>query len=361
MSTVEVAAERPYRVEIAPGSLSQLPQLVAGAARVAIVHPAVLADTAAEVAHTLAEGGTAVTPIVVPDAEEAKTPATLLEGWTQLAGAGFTRSDVVVGLGGGATTDLAGFLAASWLRGVGFVSVPTTVLGMVDAAVGGKTGINLSAGKNLVGAFHEPLGVLCDLDLLTALPTAEVRQGLAEAVKCGFIADPRILELIEQDPEDAIQVGSIRFAELVRRAVQVKADVVSLDLRESTSTRGRVGRESLNYGHTLAHAIEQLAHFTWRHGEAVSVGMVYAAELSRTCLGLADGVVARHRDVLGSLGLPTVHHVAPWPDLRRVMSLDKKTRGSTLRFIGLRDLGEVDVIEDPSEEVLSACHDAVHG
>ena len=199
--------------------------------------------------------------------------------WSQLGAADFTRTDAVVGLGGGSVTDLAGFVAASWLRGVPVVQVPTTLLGMVDAAVGGKTGINTPEGKNLVGAFHPPVGVLCDVDVLETLPEADLAAGLAEVVKCGFIADPVILDLVESavrdDPERARRAGNPQLRELIERAVQVKAEVVAADLRESGL------REILNYGHTLGHAIEQVEGYTWRHGEAVGVGMVYVAELAR--------------------------------------------------------------------------------
>ena len=162
--------------------------------------------------------------------------------------AGFTRSDAVVGLGGGATTDLAGFVAATWLRGVKLVTIPTTVLGMVDAAIGGKTGINTPEGKNLVGSFHEPAGVLCDLDCLATLAQADCSGGLAEVVKCGFIADPDILDLVEADPAAASARTSPMLRELIERAIAVKAAVVAADLREATSTGSRVGREHSTTG-----------------------------------------------------------------------------------------------------------------
>jgi len=228
----------------------------------------------------------------------------------------------------------------------------------VDAAVGGKTGINISAGKNLVGAFHEPRAVLCDLHLLTGLPEADLRAGMGEVVKCGFISDARILELIDQDPIESQDPTSVRFAELVRRSIQVKAHVVAGDLREATSSKDSVGREALNYGHTLGHAIEKQDHFAWRHGEAVSVGMVFAAELSRHCCGLDSRVVDQHRDLLTRLGLPIVHSGA-WSGLRKAMSLDKKSRGTVLRFVGLRRPGEVTIIEGPDEDTLIECHLAV--
>lgn len=348
-----------YPVVIAPGALGLLGDLVADAAQVAVLHPASLTEVAQRVAASVSQAGPRVHLIAVPEAEDAKTPRTLIDCWDALAGHQFTRSDLVIGLGGGTTTDLAGFVAASWLRGVGHILCPTTVLGMVDAAVGGKTGINLSAGKNLVGAFHEPRAVLCDLDLLTGLPAAEVSSGLAEVAKCGFIRDPGIVDLIGQDPAEARDVTSVRFGELVRRAVQVKADVVADDLTEATSTPGRVGREALNYGHTLGHAIEAHEQFRMRHGEAISIGMSWMAEVSQRLLGLDAGTVALHRDLLGSLGLPTTYGGADWARLRALMSIDKKSRGQTLRLIGLAGLGKVEVLAGPDEGVLASAFDTI--
>ena len=202
---------------------------------------------------------------------------------------GIGRKDAIVSLGGGAATDVAGFAAATWLRGIDIVHVPTTLLGMVDAAVGGKTGINTDAGKNLVGAFHQPAAVLVDLATLETLPRNELVAGMAEIVKAGFIADPVILDLIEADPEAALDPTGTVLPELIRRAVAVKAEVVAADEKESQL------REILNYGHTLAHAIERRERYQWRHGAAVSVGLVFAAELGRLAGRLDDETADRHR------------------------------------------------------------------
>ncbi len=347
--TVRVnSALGPYDVHIEPGALDRLPRHVDGADRVAVIHAPTVADTARRVAGLVDRP---VTLIEVPDAEQAKTPDVLARCWDALAGAGLTRNDLVVGVGGGTTTDLAGFVAATWLRGVAYISVPTTVLAMVDAAVGGKTGINLTAGKNLVGSFYEPRTVLCDLSLLGTLPDRDVRAGLAEVVKCGFIADARILDLVSGDLADAADVTGARFAELVERAVAVKATVVAADFRESTSKGDKVGREALNYGHTLGHAIEAHAHYAWRHGDAISVGMAWMARVSRDVLGLDPEAVALHDDLLGGLGLPLTYDT-PFDDLRAIMSLDKKARGNRLRLVGLTSLGHPRIIDGPEEEVL---------
>jgi 3-dehydroquinate synthase len=278
-----------------------------------------------------------------------------------LGAAGFTRSDAVIGVGGGSTTDLAGFVAATWLRGVRLVTVPTSLLGMVDAAVGGKTGINTAEGKNLVGSFYEPAGVICDLDLLASLPRPDLVAGLAEVIKCGFIADPEILTRIEADPAEATRPSSPVLRDLVERAIRVKARVVSADLRESTSTGSAVGRELLNYGHTLGHAIERREGYRWRHGAAVSVGLVYAAELARLAGRLDPETASRHAEILALVGLPTTYAGGAFEELLTTMALDKKTRGSTLRFVILTGLAQPEILAGPSEELLHAAYDRISG
>lgn len=274
------AGTDPYEVLIGRQLLGELGGLIGSKAkRVAVIHPEALADTGEALRADLAEQGFETVAIQVPNAEEAKTAEVAAYCWKALGQSGFTRTDVIVGVGGGATTDLAGFVAATWLRGVRWIAVPTTVLAMVDAAVGGKTGINTAEGKNLVGAFHPPAGVLCDLAALDSLPVNDYVSGLAEIIKAGFIADPAILELIESDPEAARTPAGPHTAELIERSVKVKAEVVSGDLKESGL------REILNYGHTLAHAIEKNERYKWRHGAAVSVGMHFAAELGRLAGG----------------------------------------------------------------------------
>jgi 3-dehydroquinate synthase len=251
----------------------------------------------------------------------------------------------VVGVGGGATTDLAGFVAATWLRGVPVIHVPTTLLGMVDAAVGGKTGINTVAGKNLVGAFHPPTAVLADLDVLETLPRREYVGGLAEVVKVGFTHDPAILDLLADG--DATTPQGPHTRELVERAIAVKAAVVGEDLTE----QGR--REHLNYGHTLGHAIENVEDYSWPHGEAVSVGLAFAAELSRLAAGLDEKTARRHRELLELVGLPTTYD-GDWQQLRAAMAVDKKSRGNRLRFVVLEALAQPRILDDPDPAVLEA-------
>ncbi|WP_392894048.1 3-dehydroquinate synthase [Streptomyces sp. LN699] len=343
-----------YDVLVGRQLLGELGSLIGTKAkRVAVIHPEALASTGEALRDDLAAQGYEAVAIQAPNAEEAKTIEVAAYCWKALGQSGFTRTDVIVGVGGGATTDLAGFVAASWLRGVRWIAVPTTVLAMVDAAVGGKTGINTAEGKNLVGAFHPPAGVLCDLVALDSLPVNDYVSGLAEIIKAGFISDPVILDLIEADPQAARTPAGPHTAELITRSIQVKADVVSSDLKEAGL------REILNYGHTLAHAIEKNERYKWRHGAAVSVGMVFAAELGRLAGRLDDATADRHKAVLASVGLPLTYRGDQWPKLLETMKVDKKSRGDLLRFIVLDGLAKPTVLEGPDPAVLFAAYGEV--
>ncbi|MFE9014134.1 3-dehydroquinate synthase [Streptomyces cyaneofuscatus] len=348
------AGSDPYEVLVGHQLLGELPQLIGDRAkRVAVLHPEALAETGEAVRQDLAGQGYEAIAIQLPNAEEAKTVEVAAYCWKALGQTGFTRTDVIIGIGGGATTDVAGFVAASWLRGVRWIAIPTTVLGMVDAAVGGKTGINTAEGKNLVGAFHPPAGVLCDLAALESLPVHDYVSGMAEIIKAGFIADPAILDLIEADPEAARTPAGPHTAELIERSIRVKAEVVSSDLKESGL------REILNYGHTLGHAIEKNERYKWRHGAAVSIGMVFAAELGRLAGRLDDATADRHRTILESVGLPLTYRGDQWPKLLENMKVDKKSRGDLLRFIVLDALGKPTVLEGPDPAVLLAAYGEV--
>jgi len=355
---IGVRAEHDYEVVIGEHLLDSLaPLLGADVRRVAVVHAAPLRATGEAVREHLLAAGYEAIALEVPDAESAKTAEVAAFCWQVLGKQGFTRSDAVVGVGGGAVTDLAGFVAATWLRGVRVVQVPTTLLAMVDAAVGGKTGINTSEGKNLVGAFHSPAGVLCDLATLRALPRTEYVAGLAEVLKCGFVADPVILDLVEADPAAATDPSGPVAAELVERAVRVKAAVVSADRTETGHDAvGGIGREVLNYGHTFGHAVENLERYRWRHGAAVSVGMVFVAELAAVTGHLDAATAARHGDVLRSVGLPTTYRAGVWPQLVEVMRRDKKTRGDRLRFVVLDGLAKPAILDSPDPQALLAAY-----
>ncbi|MEN3611882.1 3-dehydroquinate synthase [Plantactinospora sp. ZYX-F-223] len=346
LTRIPVGGDRPYDVLVGRDLLAALPPLLAGAERAAVLHAPPLKAHADELAERLRAAGITPLTVPVPDAEAGKDIEVAAGCWERLGAAGFTRTDAVVGVGGGAVTDLAGFVAACWLRGVRWVPVSTSLLGMVDAAVGGKTGVNTAAGKNLVGAFHPPVGVLCDLAMLDSLPAVDLTAGLAEVVKCGFIADPAILDLVESDPTAAVDPTGAVVRELVERAIRVKAEVVSGDLREA----GR--REILNYGHTLGHAIEKVEGYRWRHGHAISVGLVYAAGLAWRAGRLDEPTAARHRTVLTTLGLPTSYRADAWPELLAAMRVDKKTRGNRLRFVVLDGLAETGILDGPDDGLL---------
>ena len=351
---IRVGGDDAYDVVVGSGVLGALPGFLGDRVNeVAVVHAAGLPEIARPVCGALERAGYAAHAVPVPDGEAAKRAEVLAGLWSRFAQLELTRSDAIVTVGGGATSDLGGFAAATWLRGVPVVHVPTTLLAMVDAAVGGKTGIDLPEGKNLVGAFHPPAGVLCDLATLVTMPREDYVSGLAEVIKAGFIADPKILDLVEDDPGGAAHPDGPHTRELVERAVQVKADVVAADLKESGL------REILNYGHTLGHAIEKVQEYRFRHGYAVAIGMVYAAELARLAGRLSDDVVDRHRSVLAAVGLPTSYGPAAWPALRAAMRVDKKARGATLRFVVLDGPAKPTLLEGPDEALLSAAYDAI--
>jgi len=354
VTRIPVGGEQPYEVIVGSGVLGALPELVGKRAEtVAVIHDERLAAPAKDACRALEDAGYRVAVTDVPSGEAAKDVAVLARLWSWLAEAAVTRSDCVVGVGGGATTDLAGFAAATWLRGVPFVPVPTTLLGMVDAAVGGKTAIDIAAGKNLVGAFHPPAGVLADLTTLRTLPRADYAAGLAEVIKAGFIADGEILRLVTEDPAGAATAGGPPARELVERAIAVKARVVAADLRESGL------RETLNYGHTLGHAIEKLQRYAFRHGDAVAIGMVFAAEVARLAGYLTAGDVALHRELLTAVGLPVTYRGDAWPALRATMSLDKKARGTRLRMVVLDGVGHPVIYDSPPEDLLAQAYQAV--
>lgn len=343
-----------YDVIIGQGLLAQLPGILGPHPyRVAIILPRALRATGDVVKSALDDAGYNAILVEIPDSEEGKHIEVASFCWQVLGQSDFTRSDAIVSVGGGAVSDLAGFVAATWLRGVRVIHMPTTLLGMVDAAVGGKTGINTAEGKNLVGSFHPPAGVLADLDTLLTLPKNELISGLAEVVKCGFISDARILDLIEEHFSQVTNPHSPVLRELIERAIQVKADVVSKDLKESSE------RQMLNYGHTLGHAIELAERYQYRHGAAVSVGMVFAAELARSVGRLDDATVERHKRILEGVGLPTSYVGDRWAMLLDGIRRDKKNRGEQLRFVLLEAQGSPVIYDVPDESLLFAAYQEI--
>ncbi|MEY4348046.1 MAG: hypothetical protein RIS43_465 [Actinomycetota bacterium] len=355
MTTIRVNTERPYDVHVGRGLGASVAAAVpATASKVAIFYAPAVEKFAEFIAHQIS---LPVVKLALADSEQAKTVEQLQKCWDILGDEKFTRNDVIISVGGGATTDVVGFAAASWLRGIGVIHVPTTVLAMVDAAVGGKTGINTAAGKNLVGAFHHPLAVFCDLEVLKVLPEQDVRAGFGEIIKCGFIADANILTAIEQFGTDILDTQHPAFEEVVVRAIAVKAEVVADDFTESKP--GGLGREILNYGHTYGHAIERCENYSMRHGEAISIGMMFVAHLANAAGVLSEHDVQRHRSLLQKLGLPTSYNRFDFDQLLDAMAIDKKARGAVLRFVVLNGLQNPAILAGPSLDQLHAAHLAV--
>ena len=348
-------AERGYDVVVGEGLLAGLAEhlpVPAHAERAALVTNATVDRLYGDAVRAgLAAAGLEAHTITVPDGEDAKSLSVAETGYHRLAAIPLRRDDLVVALGGGVVGDLAGFLAATWHRGVAVAQLPTTLLAQVDAAVGGKTGINLPEGKNLVGAFHQPLIVLADTQTLATLPERERRAGLGEVAKYGFIDDVAVLERLEAEPAAAVAGDPTVLTEVVRRGVAVKARIVAADEREGAE------RMLLNYGHTIGHAIEALTGYTrYRHGEAVALGMVAAARLGER-LGVSEtGLAARTVALLDALGLPTGGVRLDPGAVAEVLARDKKARGRGLRFILCATPGRAEVVEDvPAGAVEEVC------
>ena len=349
MTVITVNAERSYPVTLTNSWSKDLAGIFEGRTRVAVIVSASYSPDLAVLRNLDSDCHV----FEVPDGEDGKNIATLTNLWNWLGAAGFTRSDLVVGIGGGAITDLAGFAAASWLRGVDWVAVPTSLAGMVDASVGGKTGINSDYGKNLIGAFHSPIAVVVDTSFLETLSNRDFSAGMAEVIKCGFIADPKILALASSHSVDSLRNAPDVIAELIERAITVKAQVVSSDFRESFA------REALNYGHTLGHAIEIYAQYQLRHGEAVAIGLVYAAELAVARGLITPAELDLHRTILSAYQLPTTFDRQAWQKIAPLLALDKKARGNTIRFVALNGIGSTIRLEDLTSAELDAAYERI--
>ena len=347
MRSIHISADREYDVRIDVDFTEQLLTLTKERTRVAIVFSEAMKDRIP----TFDSGDSEFFYLPIPDGEAGKSPAVLAQAWNWLGAAGFTRTDLIVGIGGGAVTDFAGYLAASWLRGIDWVAVPTTVAGMVDAAIGGKTGINSDYGKNLIGAFHSPISVLVDPIWLETLSNRDFAAGLAEVVKCGFISDTEILEIFKGKSLQDIRNSREVTLELIERSVAVKAHVVSGDFKESFD------REILNYGHTFGHAVELLSKYSLRHGECVSIGMAYIAYLTEELGIISAETRTLHIDTLSRLGLPVSYNGAEWPELLAAIKIDKKSRGNLLRFVVITEPGKTQRLENPIEGELYAAYE----
>ena len=346
---ISVTAEQKYDVLIGCNWRDELSARASNRTRCAIV----TTESMKDVIGILEAGDCEFVYCIIPDGEEGKSPEVLLKLWNWLAAAGFTRTDLVVGIGGGAITDIAGFAAATYLRGIGWIAVPTSVAGAVDAAIGGKTGANLDYGKNLVGSFHSPRTVLIDCSWFSTLSDRDFAAGLAEVIKCGFIRDGQILNLLQNKTLHQVRSDENLVLELIKRAVQVKADVVGGDFKESFD------REILNYGHTFGHAVEKHAKYSLRHGECVAIGMAFMAHLQSDLGLITDEVRDLHLSLLTGLNLPVTYSSGDWPELRALMSLDKKSRGNTLRFVTISEIGKTDRIADVAQGHLVSAYEKV--
>lgn len=332
------------RVRIARGTLARLGAFVratTGAERAVLVTDSRVERLwGAAARRALKRAGIAADTVVVPAGERSKSARRLAMLWDAFAAAGLARGGAVVALGGGVVGDLAGFAAATWLRGVPWVGVPTTLLAQVDSSVGGKTAIDLEAGKNLVGAFHQPAGVLVDPDVLATLPPRHVRAGLAEVIKKGFAVDAALFAWCERHADGLADGAPADLAGAVARAIRAKARVVLADERER---EGGV-RTALNFGHTLGHAIEAAHGYRGLlHGEAVAVGMRVAAELSVACAGLAPEARVRLEAMLDHVGLPVKMPATRLGDLLEAMSRDKKRSSAGVRWVLTPHMGDASV------------------
>ncbi len=354
MRRVEVAlGERSYAIEIGSGTLAGLGAAVKSrlaATRALVVSvPPVDRAWGGEVMRSLKRAGLRSARVLVPDGERSKSLAQAARLYEALLAAGADRASVVVALGGGVVGDLAGFVAATLLRGVPFVQVPTTLLAMVDSSVGGKTGVNLPRGKNLVGAFHQPSLVWIDSDVLETLPPRQLRAGLAEVVKHAAIRDAALFELLERELPRLLAREREVLLPVLERNCQIKAEIVSQDERESGV------RMLLNFGHTLGHAVESLSGYRkLLHGEAVSMGMVFAAGRSED-LGLApSGTRARIEALLRRSELPTILPPFARRAYLSALAVDKKKRGARIHFVALRGIGQAESVPLLPAEILPA-------
>ncbi len=347
--TIQVSAEHNYEVIVGCNWRSELSTRASERVRCAVV----ITQSMKDAVGNLEAGDCEFIYCVIPDGEEGKSPDVLLKLWNWMAAAGLTRSDLVVGIGGGAITDIAGFAAATYLRGIDWIAVPTSVAGCVDAAIGGKTGANLEYGKNLVGSFHSPQTVLIDPSWFATLSDRDFAAGLAEVIKCGFIRDGEILKLLRDRDLASIRNDGSLVLDLIQRAVQVKADVVSGDFKESFN------REILNYGHTFGHAVEKHSQYSLRHGECVAIGMAFMAHLQSDLGLITDEVRDLHLSLLSDLNLPVTYSAGEWPELRALMSMDKKSRGNTLRFVTISQIGKTDRIADVAQANLVRAYEKV--
>lgn len=340
---IELGA-RSYLIHLGVGLLAEVGTLLQERlhpSRIAVIADATVANLYGEaVLASLQKAGFGADLVSFPPGETSKILATASHLWDRLFALGFDRKSCVIALGGGVTGDLAGFVAATYMRGIPYIQVPTTLLAQVDSSIGGKTGIDHPQGKNLIGAFHQPALVVIDIDTLTTLPEEELRSGLAEVIKHGMIRDPSYFSYLEEHAEAIGKKDRQALLEVVAGSCEIKAAVVASDEREESGMRA-----ILNFGHTFGHAIERVTDYAIRHGEAVAIGMVLACRLAEIHCGLGPAVRARLVLLLQRLGLPTTLPPLSHEAILTAMRGDKKAESGTLRFILPVRLGEVRVYQ----------------
>ncbi|MGD9720443.1 MAG: 3-dehydroquinate synthase [Pirellulales bacterium] len=355
MSAVEVKlAERSYSIEIGTGNLRALGERASDWCNLS--HALVITDQhveqphAQQAAESLAEAGAQVDILVVEAGEETKSLASAEYLWEQMLAVGADRKSVVFAVGGGVIGDLAGFVAATYARGLSFVQVPTTLLAQVDSSVGGKVGINLPGAKNMVGAFWQPAGVLIDTAALATLPDREYRSGLAEVVKYGVILDADFFTYLERNVSELSRRDAATLEHVITRCCRLKADIVEADEREETGLRA-----VLNYGHTFCHALETVTGYgTYLHGEAVSIGMLCASRLAERLDRVDHAFTLRQQKLLAALGLPVACPGVNQQQLIDAMGRDKKVEHGRLRFVLPTRMGHVELVGDVDEQDVRA-------
>lgn len=350
-TVIEVDGEATYPILVGRGLLDCVPALLGPQpAKILIVHSAAVGRVAEDLRDALQPHYGQVLLAEVPDDEPTKRIEVASFCWQILGQAEFTRTDAVISIGGGVVVDLAGFVASAWQRGLRLVQIPTTVLAMVEVAIGGENGVNTAEGKNAVGTLYPPAAVVCDVDLAVTLTRAEILTAFAEIAKCGFIAEPEILELLESDLERTTDPSTPEFRRAIELAIRVKARALS---------HGGGGAELLHYGYALGRAIEHAERYQWRHGAALALGMMYAAELGRMTGALSDAAVERHRKILSSLSLPLTYPAGRWSGLLAMMQRGAQAGPGMLRFVVLDDIAKPRVLTGVDDSMLQFAYQEV--
>jgi len=343
--------DRSYEILIGQGLLEHAGRLLSEAVQasraVVVTHPSIDRLYGEKIIGGLRRAGLKTDCIQVPEGEDHKSLGEAEKIFGRLLELNCDRRSVLVALGGGVVGDITGFVAATFMRGIPFIQVPTTLLAQVDSSVGGKTAVNHPLGKNMIGAFYQPRAVLIDLDTLSTLPREEFRAGLAEVIKYGVIADARLFDYLDGHAADILRQEPACLGHIVETSCAIKGRVVQQDEKENRL------RMILNFGHTLGHAIEAVTNYTtYKHGEAIAIGMVYAARLSRETGRCSDTVCRRLASLVEKFGLPSRLPDLPAERLIESMRLDKKSHDERIRFVLAKEIGAVEIVDEVAESVL---------